>query len=161
MWLDLLTEDKIHIATRSQPQGLDLTDKWTLIRSLYRALCQHEGLNPAVCGCIEEELFARERQMSTGIGEQMAIPHAVVAQTDRFLTRCAILPEGIDFDSIDSSPAYIVVLLIAPKALLHEHLKIMAEIARIFYPQKTREKVIAARNPGEALSILRQAAAQR
>lgn len=84
----------------------------------------------------------------------MAIPHAVVAGACNLMTQCAILPEGIEFESIDGSKAHIVVLLVAPKSALQAHLKVMASIARVFYRAEARAQVIAAKTPAEALKAI-------
>lgn len=157
VWRESLSENCIHLVTPGNTGRLDVGDKWKLIRSLHRALCEREGIKEPLCTGIEKELIERERLMSTGIGEQMAIPHAVVGAADRFMTECAIIREGIEFESIDNTKAYIVVMLVAPKAALQEHLKVMAEIARVFYPAETRQKVIAASSAREVLDVVRSA----
>lgn len=156
-WRDTLSEDGIHLVTPGNPGRIDTSDKWALIKSLHRALCQREKIAAPLCQQIEDELLARERLMSTGIGEQMAIPHAVVAKADRFMTECAIVRDGIEFESIDNTKAYIIVMLVAPKSALQGHLKVMAEIARVFYRAEVRRKVIDAASAAEVLDIVRQA----
>ncbi len=153
-WRESLTEANIHIVTASNPGGFDLTDKWTLMSGLQNALCKRENVSAELCTEIGHELIAREKLMSTGIGEQMAIPHAVVGGACRLMTECAILPDGIEFDSIDGSKAHIVVLLVAPKSALQEHLKVMASIARVFYKAEARARVIAAQNAAAALEAI-------
>lgn len=157
MWRESLSENCIHLVTPGNPGRLDVTDKWTLISSMHRALCEREGIQGGLCSEIEKELMERERLMSTGIGEQMAIPHAVVAEADRFMTECAIIRDGIEFESIDNTKAFIVVMLVAPKSALQGHLKVMAEIARVFYRAETRQKVIAAASAAEVLEAVRSA----
>ena len=156
-WQDTLTEQNIHIVDPVSA-GLKAGNKWELIASLHAALCTREKLDAAMCAEIERELIEREKLMSTGIGEQMAIPHAVVPHAEKFMTECAILPSGIDFESIDGTPAYIVVMLVAPKSALGEHLKVMASIAKVFYSADTRQRVISAKTPAEALAAIRAAA---
>ena len=168
MWQDLLNEQNIHLIDGATNPGGPLkegailspvtaTDKWDLIRSLHKALCIRENLDAALAAEIEKELIDREKLMSTGIGEQMAIPHAVIPGACRFMTECAIIKDGLDFDSIDGSKAYVVVMLVAPKSALQEHLKMMASIAQVFYKAETRQKVIAASTAAEALAIIRAA----
>ncbi len=156
-WQDTLTEQNIHIVDGAST-GLTAGNKWELIAGLHKALCERENLDAAMCAEIERELIEREKLMSTGIGEQMAIPHAVVPHADKFMTECAILPRGIDFESIDGTPAYIVVMLVAPKSALGEHLKVMASIAKVFYSAETRQRVISAATPAEALAAIKSAA---
>lgn len=157
-WQETLTEQNIHIID-SASTGLKAGNKWELISSLHKALCARENLDAAMCAEIEKELIEREKLMSTGIGEQMAIPHAVVPHAEKFMTECAILPAGIDFESIDGTPANIVVMLVAPKSALGEHLKVMASIAKVFYAAETRRRVISAGTPAAALAAIKAASA--
>lgn len=168
MWQDSLNEQNIHLIDgQTNPGGplkegvilspVTANDKWELIHSLHKALCIREKLEPALAAEIEKELIEREKLMSTGIGEQMAIPHAVIPGACKFMTECAIIKNGLDFDSIDGSKAYVVVMLVAPKSALQEHLKMMASIAQVFYKAETRQKVIAAATAAEALEIIRGA----
>lgn len=155
MWHESLSEQNIHIlggADISSP--IKATNKWDLIASLHACLCEREKLDGVMRAEIEQELIEREKLMSTGIGEQMAIPHAVVPHARKFMTECAIIRDGIDFESLDGTPTFIVVLLVAPKSALHEHLKVMASIAQVFYRAETRQKVIAAQTAADALAII-------
>jgi len=154
VWRESLLPQNIHIVTRENPGALRLGNKWELIESLRNALCARERVTAALAAEIKTELVARERLMSTGIGEQVAIPHAVVPGADRFMTECVVVRDGIDFESIDGSKTYIVVMLIAPKSALQEHLKVMASIAKVFYHAKTRADIIAAKTPADALRII-------
>ncbi|HRP69542.1 MAG TPA: PTS sugar transporter subunit IIA [Turneriella sp.] len=161
-WQDALTEQNIHLLESNTsplalPTGvvIDAQNKWTLIESLCTALCTREKLDATISSAIHKELIAREKLMSTGIGEQMAIPHAVIPEACRFMTECVIIKNGLDFDSIDTHKAYIVVLLVAPKAALQEHLQVMASIARVFYKVEARTQFIAARTATDALQIVR------
>lgn len=158
MWQDTLTEQNIHIVGAGTASVLQTGNKWELISSLHKALCERENLDAGMCAEIEHELIEREKLMSTGIGEQMAIPHAVVPHACKFMTECAILPSGIDFESIDGTPANIVVMLVAPKSALGEHLKVMASIAKVFYSAETRQRVISATTPAAALAAIKAAA---
>jgi mannitol/fructose-specific phosphotransferase system IIA component (Ntr-type) len=158
-WQDSLSEESIHIVDTARPSPISVANKWELIKTLHAALCKRENLAEEVKLEIMWELMAREKLMSTGIGEQMAIPHAVIPSACRFMTECAILKDGIDFESIDGTKAFVVVMLVAPKSALHEHLKVMASIAKVFYKAETRQRVIAATTPAEALAAIRAGAA--
>ena len=156
-WRESLTLENIHVVGGASLSPIDVTDKWTLIESLKNALVTREKLDAVLVAEIEKELMEREKLMSTGIGEQMAIPHAVVPHSNRFMTECAIVKGGIDFDSIDGTKAFVVVMLVAPKSALQEHLRVMASIAQVFYNAATRHRVIAATTPAEVLEIIRAA----
>lgn len=154
MWTDTLTTENIHIVPGGKTP-IRTANKWELIDSLKEALCRREKLAPELVAEIARELIAREKLMSTGIGEQMAIPHAVVSGALRFMTEVAIIKDGIDFESIDGTRTFIVVLLVAPKSALHAHLKVMASIAQVFYKAEARQKVIAAATAAEVLAAIK------
>lgn len=152
MWIDTLAPEGIHLY--DLPPA---ADKWGLISLLHASLCKRESLAADLALEISKELVEREKLMSTGIGEQMAIPHAVVPGAPRFMSEMAIIRQGMPFESLDGTDAFIVVLLVAPKSGLHEHLKVMAAIASIFYHGDTRRGVIAAQSRDEVLSLIRAA----
>lgn len=154
MWIDTLTTENVHIVPGDRTP-IRTTNKWELIESLKDALCRREKLDASLVAEIDRELIAREKLMSTGIGEQMAIPHAVVSGAGRFMTEMAVIKDGIDFESIDGTRTFIVVLLVAPKSALHEHLKVMASIAQVFYKPEARQKVIAASTAAEVLAAIK------
>ncbi len=78
-----------------------------------------------------ERLYAREEQVTTGIGHGVAIPHAIVDGLDR--TRCVVvqIPGGIDYESLDSSPVHVAFLLLSPPGVTGVHIRLLARIARL------------------------------
>ncbi len=76
-------------------------------------------------------LTAREEQVSTGIGQGVAIPHATIEGLEK--THCIIaqIPQGVDFKALDSLPVHIVFLLLSPPGKIGDHLRLLARIARL------------------------------
>ncbi len=102
---------------------------------------------------IERELVA-----PTGLGDEVAIPHAAVEGLARPLLAIGRAPRGIDFDASDGRPARIVfLLLIPPKAYEHE-VRILASIARATYDARARDDLMAARGLDEVVRVLTQSA---
>src|SRR5438552_14104172 len=58
-------------------------------------------------GEILDRVMRREAMMSTGIGYGLAIPHGKARSVDRMAAACAVIPEGIDFESEDGQPVYL------------------------------------------------------
>lgn len=106
----------------------------------------------------KEALFAslmeREKLGSTGIGENVAIPHAKIDQADRIVTLFGRSANGIEFESLDQKPVQFVCLLIAPTASTGHHLKALARISRLLKSQVLRDKILKARDAEEIYSIL-------
>lgn len=64
---------------------------------------------------IREALFEREKLVSTGLSDGIAIPHCRTEHVDRVICAIGIKKEGIDFDSLDKKPSYIFILTLIPK----------------------------------------------
>ncbi len=77
------------------------------------------------------DIMAREKLMSTGIGDGIAIPHGKTAGTDQVVCAFGTKPEGVDFKSIDGQPANIFFLILSPEDDPAIHLKILAAISGI------------------------------
>jgi len=86
-------------------------------------------------------LLERERLGSTGFGRGVAIPHARVAQSNLTLAAFLQLDEGIDFDAIDNQPVDLVFALLVPENSTNEHLKILAQLAKMFSEDQFCEKL--------------------
>ncbi len=106
----------------------------------------------------KETLFAslmeRESLGSTGIGENVAIPHAKSDETEHIITLFGRSLKGIDFDSLDQKPVHFVCLLIAPSNSTGLHLKALARISRLFKSQSLRETILIAEDADKIYSLL-------
>lgn len=81
---------------------------------------------------IFENLIARERLGSTGIGQGIAIPHSRLENLDQVIGCLFTLEEKIDFDAIDNKPVDILFVLIVPLEATSEHLELLSQIAEKF-----------------------------
>ena len=97
-----------------------------LVRSLGSLLT---GMKRAArSAVIERELVA-----PTGLGDEVAIPHAALEGLTRPLLALGIAPRGIDFDAPDGRPARVVFLLLIPPKAYESEVRILASIARATY----------------------------
>ena len=91
-----------------------------------------------------QSLLDREKLGSTGIGDNMAIPHAKCEDVEQIITVFARSRKGIDFQSLDRKPVHFIFLLLAPPASTGLHLKALAKIARLFKNISLRENILEA-----------------
>jgi PTS system nitrogen regulatory IIA component len=89
-----------------------------------------------------QALLEREQLGSTGIGDNMAIPHAKCEGIEKIVTVFARSLKGVDFQSLDRKPVHFVFLLLAPPASTGLHLKALAKIARLFKNPSLRENIL-------------------
>ena len=106
-------------------------------------------------------LHEREQLYSTGIGDGVALPHsrnALVGLVDRPLLVFGRHASGIPYGAIDSAPAKLFFLLIAPTVT--QHLAILARLGRLLRDPKLRQNLLAAETPEAVRTVLAEAEAK-
>lgn len=76
-------------------------------------------------------LLRRERIMSTGVGDGIALPHAATPDVTNAAVLLVRLSNPVDFDAIDNLPVDIILALILPEGQTHLHLQILAGLSRL------------------------------
>jgi nitrogen PTS system EIIA component len=99
-------------------------------------------------------LMEREKLGSTGIGENVAIPHGKSDELSQIITVFARSLSGIDFESLDQKPVHFVCMVIAPAHSTGQHLKVLARISRLFKNQTFREGILRAEDSNAIYSIV-------
>lgn len=99
-------------------------------------------------------LKEREEIMSTGIGFGIAIPHAKIDSIKRMTFAIGISKEGIEFDSLDGEPVYLVILVAAGKKQHKEYLRLLSQIMAILKKDEIKDKIISSDSPAEIIKIL-------
>lgn len=102
---------------------------------------------------VYETLLQRERLGSTGIGDGVAIPHGKLPGLDRLFGLVARLDRPVEFDALDGRPVDFAFLLLAPEGAGADHLKALAQVARILREPGILDRIRAARD-GLALYAL-------
>lgn len=100
------------------------------------------------------DILAREAKMSTGMEQGLAIPHAKSHAVRKLTVALGISPQGIEFQSLDGSPAQVIFLVLSEVGSRGPHIECLAEIARVYSAHGTREALIEARNVSEVLEVL-------
>jgi fructose-specific phosphotransferase system IIA component len=76
-------------------------------------------------------LLRRERIMSTGVGDGIALPHAAIPDVEGAAVLLVRLADPIDFEAIDNLPVDIILALILPEGQTHLHLQLLAGLSRL------------------------------
>jgi len=100
-----------------------------------------------------QALQEREQKMSTGMEKGVAIPHGKCGCVDELVVAAGIAPEGIDFGALDKKPSYIFIMTLSPKERSGPHIQFLAEISQLLKHQETRDALLQARTPQEAVDI--------
>jgi len=91
-----------------------------------------------------DQLLARERLGSTGLGDGVAIPHCRSEEAPRAIGGMITLAEPIDFDASDGAPVDLLFVLVVPHEGREVHLQMLAELARVFSSADNRARLRAA-----------------
>jgi PTS system fructose-specific IIA component len=146
---ELLSEDAILLDIKH-------LDKWTLVSKLTDLLVETHQIKSDVRDPIHDALVAREKSMSTGMENGIAIPHCCVDTINETVVSLGISKEGIDFESIDNKPTQLIILLVTPKNKTKMHIKTLAEIAKLLNHEESRRRLTEARSPKDAMQIIRK-----
>lgn len=138
--------------------GLAARDKWEVIERMTGNLQAQGALPGELAGTYREAVVQRERSMSTGMERGIAIPHAAVDGIERVVAALAVVSgpdgNGVPFDSVDSGPAWLVVLLLIPRPQKLVHIRTLADLARHLGREDVRQALRSAETPVKAWEAL-------
>lgn len=101
-------------------------------------------------------LIQREQMGSTAIGGGIALPHARIECIKDIVLCVGISKEGVNFDSLDEGPVYVVALLLSHQKEAGLHLKILALLARILRDKYFVEEARQADSAAKFISLLKR-----
>ncbi len=96
---------------------------------------------------VTDNLFARERLGSTGLGHGVAIPHGRIKGLKSPLAAVLRLGQPIPFDAPDDEPVALMIFLLVPEAATQRHLEILSEIAEMLSDRALRERLKTVTDP--------------
>lgn len=112
-----------------------------------------ERLARTVPGVTELDLFdqlvARERLGSTGLGQGIALPHCRLSEINQPVAALVKLDEAVDFESPDRQPVDLMFALVVPEAATDEHLQLLAAVVERFNDTDTVNALRDTRDPDE------------
>ena len=128
-------------------------DKWQLLRRMCEALVKAHVLPAELLDRAVEALIERERSVSTGMEQGIAVPHAALDGLPGMVVGMALIPGGIDFEALDGQPTQVVVLILVPKAEKLMHLQTLSEVARRLADPRFKEALLKAEDGAHALAL--------
>lgn len=101
-----------------------------------------------------EAIRKREIMMSTGIGGGIAIPHSKTSALSDFILTVGRARQGIDFDSLDGMPVYLILMIGASDTQGNEFLRVLKSIGTIFSNDQALDTIMAAPGPEDIYQLL-------
>ena len=99
-------------------------------------------------------IMEREKKMSTGMQNGIAIPHGKTNSVPDLVTALGIKPEGMDFESMDGLPSRIFIMTLSPVNRTGPHVQFLSEISRILENPEIRSRIIQAPDAETILELL-------
>lgn len=106
---------------------------------------------------ISRALADRERLGSTGVGYEVALPHADVPGLDRSLTVFARLARPVEWDAIDDRPVGLIVAVLSPPLAERAPSNLLARLARLLRRADVRDRLTACSSDEEVRRIFADA----
>lgn len=90
----------------------------------------------------KKAVLDRESLSTTGIGDNIAIPHAKTKAVKEAGLSAMILKEGVDYDSLDGEPAKLFFMIAAPEGENNLHLDVLARLSMMLMDPSFKEELI-------------------
>ena len=104
-----------------------------------------------------KQVYAREEESTTGIGEGIAIPHGKCDAVDRPGLAAMVVKDGVDFDALDGEPVTLIFLIAAPNTEDNVHLDVLSKLSVLMMDEEFSDSLRNAKSPDEFLEIIDKA----
>lgn len=143
------------LAAESIQLGGSATGKKDLLDQMVDLMAKSGKINDVET--YRKGVYAREEEGTTGIGEGIAIPHCKSDAVTRPGLAAMVLPDGVEFDSLDGAPVNLVFLIAAPNTKDNVHLDVLSKLSVLLMDEAFTASLRNARTVDEFLSVIDQA----
>ena len=149
---DLLSEKAINLHGKAN-------SKEEAIIQLVDLMVENENINDKEA--YKQAVLKREEEGTTGIGEGIAIPHGKTDAVEKPGLAVMIIPDGVDFKSLDGSPAKLLFLIAAPNTKDNVHLDVLSRLSTLLMDTDFRQALYNAKTPKEFLECIDKAESEK
>jgi len=123
-----------------------------VIKILVDALAETHAIDDPEA--VKRSVLKREKQVGTGIGYGVAIPHTEPGSFPQPLVVFGRLAKPIDFHAPDRKKARLVFLLLTPDRTPALHVRLLARICRLTRSRVLRNRLLEVSSPEEAADTI-------
>lgn len=145
---DLLSEEAIQINGMANSKN-EVIDKMVDLMTKNGNINDKEKYKQAV--------LKREEEGTTGIGEGIAIPHGKSDAVSKPGLSAMVVPNGVEFNSLDGQPAKLLFLIAAPNTKDNVHLDVLSRLSTLLMDTEFRSALLNAKSPKEFLACIDRA----
>lgn len=100
------------------------------------------------------QVFAREEESTTGVGEGIAIPHGKCAGVTAPGLAAMVVPDGVEFDSLDGEPVSLIFLIAAPNTEDNVHVDVLSKLSVLLMDESFTNSLRKAKSVDEFYQII-------
>ena len=104
-----------------------------------------------------KQVYLREEESTTGIGEGIAIPHGKGDCVSKPGLAAMVIKNGVDFDSLDGEPVTLLFLIAAPNTEDNVHLEVLSKLSMMLMDEQFTADLLNAKSVDEFLEIVDKA----
>lgn len=145
---DVFPADRIRIGLESESKD----ELFEELVDVYVAAKRDFSDRAAILASIQE----REALMSTGIKKGIAVPHGKTTAVSGVQGVLGVSRKGIDYDSLDGQPVYLVFLLLSSPDISDNHLRVLKKLAVLLENPAFEAELAQATNPEGAFQVLKR-----
>lgn len=98
-------------------------------------------------------ILEREKKMSTGIENGVAIPHGKTSSVSEMVACVGVIREGMDFNSLDGKPSRLFILTLSPAQQSGPHIRFLSYVGNLLQDAVRRERIISAKTDDDLFSF--------
>lgn len=102
----------------------------------------------------EKGVFNREKESTTGVGEGIAIPHCKSKAVSKPTLAAMVIPDGVEYASLDGEPVNVLFLIAAPVSKDNVHLDVLAKLSNLLMHPEFKENLLKAKTPKAFMKVI-------
>ena len=127
-------------------------NKQDALNELLDVICKNSKItDPKI---FRKEIYRREKLMSTGIGYEIAIPHARHKTVSDFVIALGRKMDGLEYASIDDKPVKLIFMIGASDKQDKDYIKLLSRIVLRLKNPEFVEKLLSAQNSAEMYNLI-------
>ena len=142
---DLLSKETIELNVEAKDKN-DIIDKMTRLMLKTGRINNLEEYKNLV--------LKREEEGSTGVGEEIAIPHGKGECVTEPGLVALVVPNGVDYNALDGKPVKLLFMIAAPNTSDNVHLDVLSRLSTMLMDSDFKNKLISAKSKEEFLKII-------
>lgn len=103
---------------------------------------------------LRRAVHAREKEMSTGIGSGVAVPHVRIAAVTTPVLGIGLAPQGVDFNAVDGTPVKVIILFAMPPDTNKLYLGLLAQVMVALKNTNFFDRLVNSCSSKEAVALL-------